>query len=124
MGYNCSNYFGDENCKMSVKKASGSCTIGWGHYDGHDKQYIQSDSLGPTYWNDGIITIDGESRRVIGMETNKVYLEYPFPSGIDKSKVFSIQQDCDKTPASCEVYKNRKHYAGFLAVPFEFTPKT
>ena len=85
---------------------------------------MQSDKLGSTYWKDGIITIDGESRRVIGTETNRVYLEYPFPNDIDKNKGFSIQQDCDKTPVSCEVYGNRKHYAGFLAVPFEFTAKT
>lgn len=124
MGYNCSNYFGDANCKMEVKKTSGSCTIGWTKYGDYVRQYVQSDSLGSTYWGNGIVTIDGESRRAIGTETNRVYLEYPFPSGIDKSKGFSIQQDCDKTPASCEVYKNRKHYAGFLAVPFEFTPKT
>ena len=57
-------------------------------------------------------------------KNRKYYLEYPFPDDIDKSKGFSIQQDCDKTPVSCEVYGNREHYAGFLAVPFEFTAKT
>lgn len=124
MNYTCSNKFGDDNCRHSIGTVSGSCTISTENINGVDRQAISSDSLGSTYWKDAIITIDGLSRRVISYTDNKVYVEYAFPDGIDTSNGFTICQNCDKTPSSCDSYNNRVNYGGFLFIPFEFSIKT
>lgn len=123
-GYACSNQFGDENCRCQIKTASGACSLDvW--QDGQvARPAVRSEALGDTYWQDGIITIDGLSRRVVGQQHNMVILEYAFPDGVDLSGGMKIQQNCDKTVASCKRYGNLKRYGGFLYVPFEYQVKT
>lgn len=124
-GYACSNQFGDENCRLAVRTASGPCALdAWVDGNGVTRPAIRSDALANGYWMNAVITIDGLSRRVVGQHGNIVVLEYNFPDGIDLSGGMKIAQNCDKTVASCKAYGNLRHYGGFLYVPFEYQVKT
>jgi hypothetical protein len=123
-GYACSNQFGDENCRFTPRTASGACRRDAWVVNGVTRPAIYSEALGYTYWKDGIITIAGLSRRVVGQQHNMVIIEYEFPEELDMSGGMKIVQNCDKTVASCKAYGNLKRYGGFLYVPFEYQVKT
>ena len=71
------------------------------------------------YWNNGIITIEGESRMIQKSEGNIITTFYPFFASIKKGMRCDIRRGCDKTMTSCAKFNNLTHFAGFPSIPFE-----
>ena len=71
------------------------------------------------YWNNGVITIEGESRMIRKSEGRNIKTYYPFFATIAEGMNYSIHRGCDKTFNNCNKYNNLEHFTGFPSIPFE-----
>lgn len=116
--YPCNSRFGDSVCKIQPRKETATIQ------DIDGRNIILNRNIGGNdVWIHGIMTVNGEGRRIENVNDRVFTLEYPFfqsPSGM----TCEIVQGCDKTTSDCDRYRNRKNYSGFLSVPYEFEIKT
>lgn len=72
------------------------------------------------FWNDGLLVVNGETRRIIRYTTGEITVEYPFweyPVG-----EYTIEQGCDKSHKTCiNRFNNAINFGGFPSVPFELS---
>ena len=110
----CNSQFGDEICQMDKARQSGKLA-----------KIIQSSTLiiditkEDNYWNNGIMTIEGESRMIRKSEGNKIYTYYPFFAKLTEGQTYTIERGCDKTATNCGKYNNLDRFTGFPSIPFE-----
>ena len=110
----CNCKFGDSICQMSLEKSKGTIVSVVA-----DNQIVIQQNSADGYWNNGIITVDGESRMICKSEGNVITTFYPFFANISAGLVYSIQRGCDKTSSSCSNFNNLEHFSGFPSIPFE-----
>ena len=69
------------------------------------------------YYEDGALTIDGLSRKVVGSNGSKIEVEYSFPAtGVGKP--YTLRRGCNKDyDTGCAKFNNKKRFGGFLSVP-------
>lgn len=111
----CNSEFGDESCGISKGIGSGYTQVG------SNSSYISygGGNMG-NWWQDGIITINGESRQ-IKSSYDWIIVTYPFFQQITAGMPFTIQRGCDKTTVGCNRHNNRRNYSGYLSIPWETT---
>lgn len=113
----CNCVFGDEVCGKAVETTGGQIISANG------SKLVGSTFRQDNKWKNSILLINGEGRRVVGMNGNEYTVEYPFLQNV-VGRIYTLKQDCDKTQADCDRYNNRHRYAGFPSVPFEYQIKT
>lgn len=112
----CNSEFGDDECTMSL--ATTTLTLG----EGTTKDNIVlPNSYNNDYWKDGVISIKGESRLIIGSSGNKVNIMYSFlQDDVTEGVQATLIRGCDKTKETCKNrFNNLIHFSGFPAIPFE-----
>lgn len=111
----CNAEFGDpDDCGMS--KDIRVITIATGSNQG---EIFYGDNDMNHHWDDGVITIGGESR-MIRESTDKIYLAYPFIQDIYVGETATIERGCDKTQKTCrERFNNTINFSGFPSIPWE-----
>lgn len=110
----CNCRFGDAICQMDISRELGKVT------DVLDDNKIVLDNAKENgYWNNGIITIEGESRMIGTSVGATITTFYPFFATLTKGMNYSVQRGCDKTMTNCTKYGNEKHFTGFPSIPFE-----
>jgi len=116
----CNAVFADPD-ECGVSKIVRSGTVGEGSTQSHIVDSGRTEESG--FWQDGIVTLGFESRRVNRYENGIVYLEYPFVGVVSGS--YLIEQGCDKTFKTCkERFNNGRNFSGFPSIPFEIVIKS
>ena len=117
MTIHCNAEFGDEE-QCGAKKATSRGVL----YQQTDKTTITiPERTEPDgYWNDGLLIVNGETKRILEYTVGKVIVEYPFweyPVG-----EYYIEQGCDKSQKTCiNRFNNARNFSGFPSVPFELS---
>lgn len=110
----CNSQFGDVICQMDKARQSGKLA-----------KIIQSSTLiiditkEDNYWNNGIMTIEGESRMIRKSERNVIQTYYPFFATLKEGQTYTIERGCDKTATNCGRYNNLERFTGCPSIPFE-----
>ena len=116
----CNADFADpDECEVSLIVKSGTISYGSTQSKIYDSNRTEPDG----FWQDGIVTIGYESRKIKRYTEGIIYLEYPFIAQI--SDQYLIEQGCDKTFATCKArFNNGRNFSGFPSVPFELVIKS
>lgn len=71
------------------------------------------------HYEDGILTIDGQSRKVVKSNRSAIEVEYSFPATM-VGKTYSMRRGCNKDyDTGCKRFNNQNRFGGFLSVPSE-----
>lgn len=116
--YPCNSTFGDHSCGIKPQSLSGMVVNEKNHRELRLTNYSADNK-----WKNGIILVEGEGRKIVSQNGSTVVVEYPFLQDI-LNKNYTIRQGCDKTLSDCDRYNNRRRYAGFPSVPYEYQIKT
>ena len=110
----CNCKFGDRICQMDTALQNGKIMKVL-----QDNTVVIETDKEDDFWNNGVITIEGESRMIQKSKGNVITTYYPFFASIVEGQYYAIQRGCDKTLSTCTKYNNADHFTGFPSVPFE-----
>lgn len=112
----CNSEFGDAECGMSLDKIETNLANG-----STNSKILLPTTFSKDYWKDGVITIRGESRLILGNEGNQITINYSFfQKDITTRTPATLIRGCDKTKETCKNrFNNMKNFSGFPSIPFE-----
>ena len=110
----CNCKFGDALCGLDIDRTNGLI-----EYVSADNQIVIDAVKADDYWQNGIITIEGETRMIRASKGGIITTFYPFFSNIRVGMHYTVQRGCDKTFTSCKKFDNLQHFTGFPSIPYE-----
>ena len=110
----CNCKFGDDICQADI-----AAEVDAVKSVVNDNQIAVFEVKEDEYWNNGIITIEGESRMIKKSVGNIISTYYPFFAEIRKGMRCALRRGCDKTMINCAKFDNLKHFTGFPSIPYE-----
>ncbi len=112
----CNSEFGDDECMMSLNKTTLQLASGT-----TNEKIVLPNNYGSDYWKDGVISIKGESRLIIGSNGTSVTINCSFlQDDVTAGTEATLIRGCDKTKETCKNrYNNMKNFSGFPSIPWE-----
>jgi hypothetical protein len=108
----CNSEFGDDECQM---KLSAENVIITGVENGN--VIVLAKSFPDKYWQNGVISCEGEARNISVSSGNKVTINVNFMQSPIVGKTAELRRGCNKTVDDCKRFNNLKNYSGFPAIP-------
>lgn len=114
----CGWKFGGQECGVNIMAVTVTGTTQAVSADGRILT-LSGRSEASGYYEDGILTIGGLSRKVIDSDGPTIEVEYGFPAdAVDDS--YTLRRGCNKDyDSGCARFDNQLRFGGFLSVPSE-----
>ena len=114
----CGWKFGGVECGVDLATITVSGTVQGIETDGR-KLTLSGRSEASGYFEDGVLTVDGLSRKVVKSNGAQFEVEYSFPADV-VGKPYSLRRGCNKDyDTGCVRFNNQARFGGFLSVPSE-----
>lgn len=114
----CGWKFGGVECGVSISSVTVTGTVQGMSNQGRQLT-LSGRSESTDYFEDGILTIDGLSRKVVSSSGSTINVEYSFPADVI-GKPYSMRRGCNKDyDTGCAKFNNQARFGGFLSVPSE-----
>jgi len=117
----CNAWFGDtDECGVAQESKASTVHAGSTQYTIYDPVITEASG----HWNNGVLTIGFESKKIVSSAVGLVTVEFPFYSVPAVGTVYSMVTGCDHTKNDCKRHSNLTNFSGFPAVVFEYQVKT
>jgi len=114
----CNWKFGGPECGVNLASVTVTGTVSGVSNQGR-KLTLSGRFESAGYFEDGILTIDGLSRKVVASSGSTIDVEYSFPEDV-VGKPYTMRRGCNKDyDTGCARFSNQARFGGFLSVPSE-----
>lgn len=114
----CGWRFGGLECGVNLASITVTGTV-QGLSSGGRTLTLSGRNEASNHYEDGVLTIDGLSRKVVKSTGTTVEVEYSFPSSA-VGKPYTLRRGCNKDyDTGCARFNNQARFGGFLSVPSE-----
>lgn len=114
----CGWKFGGVECGVNLASVTVAGTVQNLSSDGRILT-LSGRSEASGHFEDGVLTIDGLSRKVVKSNGSTIEVEYSFPSTA-AGKLYTMRRGCNKDyDTGCAKFNNKARFGGFLSVPSE-----